>query len=416
MKYEFFIARRYLESKRRTGFISVNTGFSIGGVMLGVAALIITLSGMNGFRSEVRDRIIGTAAHLQVRKFHNEGIAGYQELVDQLARAGQVVGVSPFILSETVVAAKNNTSGVMVKGIDTATISQISDLAGTITDGHLALGEVPDPAAGDKRYPGIVLGRDLVRRLHLGRGDRVIMVSPQGLASPGGWSLPKLSSFIVTGIFDAGYYEYNDNLAYISLAAAQRVFGLPGQVTHIGLNTDDTFGVVEIARRIGAQLGYPFYALSWIEQSRSLFSWMTIQKWAMSIVLSLIIVVAAFNIISTLIMVVMEKTGDIGILKSLGARERSIRLVFMAQGLAAGVIGTALGCLVGYGLCWLQLKFKWISLPAEVYFINALPIRVEPADFVLIVGAALLLCLLAGWYPAWKASRMEPLDVIRYQE
>jgi lipoprotein-releasing system permease protein len=413
MGFETFIAGRYLRSKRKQHFISLNTYFSIGGVAIGVAALVIVLSVMNGFEQEVRARIVGTDAHLHVLTFGNQGIAQYQALAETLAHQPHIVGVSPFIYWKSMVASQEHTDGIVIKGIDPLTADSVADIARNLLAGDCTL----DSAAGadGKRYPAIVLGFNLADQLRVRMGDDLVLMSPRGVSMSSLWSAPKLGKFVVTGLFQTGMYEYDATLAYISIPAAQRLFDMPGRVTGLALKTDNEFGVEKIGRDLREQLGYPYYTMSWIERNHSLFRWMTIEKWMMFIVLSLIVLVAAFNIISTLIMVVMEKAGEIGILKSMGATARSIMHIFMLQGLMVGGMGTLLGSLTGFVLCWVQQTYQLIALPPDIYFISALPVKMQVVDFAFVIGAAFVLCLVATIYPARKAAQLDPIDIIRYQ-
>lgn len=413
MSYEIHIALRYLKSRRSSGFISLNTYFSVGGVMIGVAALIIVLSVMNGFETEVRNRIVGTDAHVHLVKFHNAGIHGYNEITADLREAPRVVGATPFIYSKGMVVNKNYTDAIVVMGIDPLSADDVTDMTRNIIFGSASLDSAE--AGNGTRYPGTVLGRYLADMLRVRLGDDIVIMSPRGISLGSMAPAPKMSRFTVTGIFETGMYEYDATMAYVSIPAAQKLFGMPEQVTGIGIKTDDVFNAgfigKDLVERIG---GYPFYSMSWIERHQNLFSWMTIEKWLMFIVLSLIILVAAFNIISTLIMVVMEKTTDIGILKSMGAKANSIMKIFVFQGMLVGLTGTLLGCGIGYLLCFLQDTYHFLSLPPDIYFISALPVEMKLLDFVMVISAALILCLVATIYPSRRAASLEPLETIRY--
>lgn len=413
MSYEFFIAKRYLRSKRKTGFISLITYISIGGVLVGVAALIIVLSVMNGFESEVRSRIVSTDAHIRVSTFDNRGISDYEELIGYLKRFDHVVAASPFIYAESMVTTGRHSAGARIIGVDAKSVVEVIDLEKNIKYGGLKLGGKTEGSGSD--YPGMVLGVTLADRLRVDLGDEVAAISPQGVNPLDPWSLPRAKRLRVTGLFETGLYDYDSSLAYISIGSAQSLFQMGKGVTGIGLRLDDMYLAQKVARKISEELGYPFRVSDWIEQNRTLFNWMTIEKWAMFVILSLIVLVAAFNIVSTLIMVVLEKTKDIGILKSMGATSKGIMKVFMLEGLVVGVVGTALGCILGYALCWAQETFKILSLPPEIYFINTLPIEMKAADFIYISAAAIAICFLATIYPARKAATLEPVEAIRYE-
>lgn len=413
MSYEFFIARRYLKAKRKTGFISLITYFSIIGVTIGVAALIIVLSVMNGFEKEVRSRIIGFDAHIRIRTFHDQGISDWQDVLKKVSSLDHVVGASPYILGKALIKSGKNVDGLFIKGTDEDRIKTVSDLGKNMVYGTLNLRMVPGPE-GAKPLPGIVLGRSLSDRLEaLVIGDKITVISPSMTTSV--FSPPSVKQFRLAGIFESGMFEYDDSYGYISIKSAQQLFQLGNKVSGIEIKLDDMYQASHVAKKIDQMLGYPFYTLTWFDMHKTLFSWMQIEKWAMFIVLSLIIMVAAFNIISSLIMLVMEKTREIGILKSMGATSQSIMRIFVYEGLVVGVIGTILGSAIGYGLCWAQETYRFFSLPPDVYFINKLPIYMKPTDFIMIGAAAILLSFLATLYPSKRASKLDPVQAIRYE-
>ncbi len=422
MTFELFVANRHLKSKRKTGFISLITYISILGVMIGVAALIIVLSVMNGFESEVRSRIIGFGAHIELRTFHNQGVENYQEIIDKLANLDHLAGISPYIEEKGLIISKNKKSGVAVKAVDPATVSQVSDILNNINYGLFEIGDIPSD--GQKSYPGIVIGSYLADRLNVDLGDKVQIMSPNNISPLLLNSVPSMRTFKVTGFFETGIFDFDELYAYVSINEAQRLFDLrkknkdgktANYVTGLEIKLDDLDYADAVAAEIDNILGYPYATLTWFDMNKNLFSWMQIEKWMMFIVLSLIIIVAAFNIISTLIMIVLEKTKEIGILKSMGATSSSIRRIFVLEGLIGGVIGTALGCIIGYVTCWLQLEYKLISLPADVYIISSVPVLMQGLDFVMIAAIAVLLCYLAAVYPASRAAKLEPVEAIRYE-
>jgi lipoprotein-releasing system permease protein len=413
MSYELFIARRYLRSKRKVKFISVITLFSVGGVFVGVAALIIVLAVMNGFESEVRTRIVGTTAHVNVLAFHEEGVEEYDQLIPVIEEVEHVVAAAPFIYYKAAIRSPYRSDGLLVRGIDPAQESRVTDLEKNIVHGTLDL--EPVETENDVALPGIVLGSTLAEVLGATLDQRVTLLSLRDTENMSAWMVPKAARFRVVGIFETGMYEYDSALAYISISAAQKLFEMSGRVTGIQVKTDDVYRAGEVAKAIGERLGYPYYTVDWMHMNKNLFSWMTLEKWGMFVVLSLIVIVATFNIVSTLIMVVMEKTKDIGILKSMGAASSSIMRIFMFEGLLVGLTGTLLGCLGGYVICWAQETFHFFSLPAEIYFINTLPIEMKLFDFVKVAVAAMALCFFATVYPARKASKLVPVDAIRYE-
>jgi len=413
MSFELLIAGRYLRSRRKVKFISVITFFSVGGVFVGVAALIIVLAVMNGFEGEVRTRIIGTTAHVNVLAFHDEGIEDYREILPVLEGTEHVVAAAPFIYYKAAIRSKYRSDGILVRGIDPELESRVTNLEQNIVHGQMNLGL--QATAEGKELPGIVLGSSLAEALGATLDQKVTLLSLRDTGDTANWMVPKAAQFRVAAIFESGMYEYDSALAYISLTSAQKLFEMGDRVTGLQVKTDDLYRAESIAKSIGETLGYPYYTIDWMHMHKNLFSWMTLEKWGMFIVLSLIVIVATFNIISTLIMVVMEKTKDVGILKSMGASSSSIMRIFMFEGLLVGLVGTTLGCLGGYLICWSQETFHFFSLPAEIYFINTLPIDMRFLDFVKVAAAAMGLCFMATVYPARKAAKLVPVDAIRYE-
>ncbi len=412
MSYEFFIAKRYFKSKRKTGFISLITYISIVGVTIGVAALVIVLSIMNGFESEVRSRFVGFDAHLRLQAYHSEGVKDYEKLIETTEKEDHVVGVSPFIIDKAMIKVGPNVEGMILKGTDAKRITQVTDIAKNMTYGKLDFSE--KSVDGKRPLPGIVLGRSLADRLNaFDLDEKVIVMSPKGMNFP--FSTPRIKQFRLAGLFETGMYEFDNTFAFISIEAAQQLLKMPGEVTGLEIKLDDMYRADQVAEKLNAKLGYPYYVITWFDLHKNLFSWMKLEKMAMFVILSLIIMVAAFNIISSLIMVVMEKTREIGILKSMGATTRSIRKVFMFEGLAIGIGGTLVGSLLGYSVCWAQLEYKFFSLPSDVYFIDFLPVLMEWQDFLFVALAAIGLSFLATLYPAVKAAKLDPVTAIRYE-
>jgi lipoprotein-releasing system permease protein len=409
MSYEFFIAGRYLRSKRKTKFVSVITLISVGGILIGVTALDFLLSMMNGFEKEVRSRIIGTTAHVSVFSTYEEGIDNYQQLIPEIKTIKHVEEVAPYIYYKAAIASKSGSDGIVVRGIDPQKEVLVTDLKRSLTEGSL------DLDAGEDELPGILLGATLAERLRVGVGDDVVLFSLKEGSLTTGWSQPKASKLRVRGTFETGMYEYDASMAYISLAAAQKLFNLGTRVTGLQIKLDNLYQAGNVAKEIEEKLGYHYYALDWMHMHKNLFSWMALEKYAMFIVLSLIVAVAAFNIISTLIMVVIEKRKDIGILKSMGSTNASIMRIFMFEGLVVGTAGVLLGTALGYLLCWIQKTFNLVSLPPEIYFINSLPVDMRPLDFAAVALAAMLLTFLATVYPARRAAQLSPVEAIRYE-
>lgn len=412
MGYEFFIAKRYLKSKRKTAFISLITYFSIAGVMLGVAALIIVLSVMNGFEKEVRSRFIDMEAHLRMTTFHDQGLVPDPALLNQVENLPHVVAAAPYILDKGLITLKQGTEGLYIKGIDPDLSDRVTAIRKSLYYGEFNLNLAT--SKDGQQLPGIVLGYNLADKLYANIGDVVTVISPVGVTGIGN-QIGIWKQFVVTGYFKTDLFEFDDVYAYLSLESAQKLYQMGNRISGVEFKLEE----MNQAHGVAAQLNqlYPnqYRILTWFDLRRNLFSWMQIEKWAAFIILSLIIMVAAFNIISTLIMVVMEKTKDIGILKSMGASARGIRKIFVFEGLFAGIIGTLLGSLIGYALCWSQIQFKWFSLPGDIYIIHALPVLLKWTDFFFINLAAIGLCFLATVYPATLASRLQPVEAIRYE-
>lgn len=409
MSYEFFIAKRYLRSKRKSRFVSVVTLISVGGVLIGVTALDFILSMMNGFEKEVRSRIIGTTAHVSVFSTYNEGIQNYQELIPGIKEVKHVENVAPYIYYKAAIASKTGSDGIVVRGIDPEKERLVTDLERNLKVGSLYLEQEED------ELPGILLGATLADRLGVELGDKVVLFSLKEGSLTTGWSQPKASKLKVRGIFETGMYEYDASLVYISLYTAQKLFNLGTKVTGLHVKLDNLYQADKVAKELEEKLGYHYYALDWMHMHKNLFSWMALEKYAMFIVLSLIVAVAAFNIISTLIMVVIEKRKDIGILKSMGSTNTSIMKIFMFEGLVVGAVGIVLGSAFGYLLCRIQRSFNIISLPSEIYFISSLPVDMRPLDFILVAVAAMILTFLATVYPARRAAQLSPVEAIRYE-
>lgn len=415
MFYELFIAKRYLRSKRQVKFISLITYISIAGVAIGTAALVIVLSVMNGFESEVRSRIIGFDAHIKVKTFHDKGLDDYRVVAEKIRGVPHIVAASPYIFNKGLILSngQDRKEGVIVKGIDPQRESQVTDLVKNINYGALNLGMIEKE--GERPLPGILLGYSLADRLVVGLGDKVTLLSAAGLNLSGMGAMPRAVQFRVAGYFETGIFEYDSNCAFIGIPEAQKLFEMGNKVTGLQLKLNDMNNADEVASLIEARLKYPYNTETWFQVNKNLFSWMQFEKWIAFIILSLIIIVAAFNIVSTLIMVVLEKTKEIGILKSMGASNQSVMRIFVLQGIVAGVVGTAIGLALGYVLCWSQLKWQFFSLPADVYIISALPILMRPFDFIAVGLAAIFLSFIATVYPALRAAQLDPVQAIRYE-
>jgi lipoprotein-releasing system permease protein len=357
-------------------------------------------------------------AHMWVRS-HTGLIEPSDDVLRTVREMPGVVGLSPTIYEETLLATKYAQTGAQIKAVDPATIGDVSDITALLgEDSDAGVGSFDLARLPERNHePGMLLGWQLSNKLQIGIGDQVfLMVPPRNQSGPVWMAQPRLVSFRVTGIFRSGFFEFDAALAVIDLGEAQRIFETGNRVSAIEVKLDDAFQATNTANEVKSALGgYPYYATTWIDLNGGLYKWLMIEKWFAFIVLSLIIVVAAFNIVSTLSMVVLDKTREIGILKAMGATAREISQVYVYQGFVVGVIGTLAGGGLGYFLCWLQDEYKIIRLPAELYQVSAFPIEMRLMDFVAIGSAALVICVLSAVYPAWKAARMKPVEAIRHE-
>jgi lipoprotein-releasing system permease protein len=412
MRYEVFIATRYMKSKQREKFISVISLITIAGITIGVAALVTVLSMMNGFESEVRGRIVGTLAHISIYTFDDIGIEDADSLLSELLQFDHVEAAAPFVYYKASISSSRENDGTMVRGIDPTLEVGVSDLRETIIRGELSLDTM------ESGLPGIVLGVTLADRLGVTIGSRVVLMSLKDMTFVGGvtgMKMPKVAQFTVSGIFSNGLHEYDASLCYISIPSAQKLFKMEHLVTGIQIKLDDMYESRAVADQMNTILGYPFFATDWTEMHRNLYSWMKLEKYGMFVGFGLIIAVAAFNIISTLVMLVLEKKREIAILKSMGATRKSIMRIFVYQGIVTGIMGTVTGTIVGLLLCYTQQKFGIISLPADIYFISKLPVEMIFTDFAIIAGTSILLSFLAAIYPAYRAGRLYPVEILRYE-
>ena len=414
MSYELFIGLRYLKAKRKQTFVSLITLISIAGVMVGVTALIVVIAVMNGFKEDLRDKILGVTSHVVISRFDGN-ISQYQEVRAKVEEVSGVNAATPFIYTQVMISSRKAISGAVLRGIEPKTASKVINLPKNMRAGSLEELEAENKPEGMRSTPGIILGNELARNIGASRGEPVTVISPLGRLTPLG-RVPRSQTFRVAGIFDSGMYEYDSTIAYVSLWAAQRFLGIGDRVTGIEVRVDDIYEADRVARAIGKALdGYPYWSRDWMRMNKNLFSALKLEKIVMFIILTLIILVAAFNIVGTLIMVVIEKTRDIAILKSMGATRRSIMKIFMIEGAVIGLVGTLLGLLGGYTLCTLLATYKFIELPSDVYYISTLPVQMNPLDVALIAVAAIVITLAASVYPAWQASRFDPAEAIRYE-
>ena len=409
LPFELFVSLRYLRSKKRYGTVSLNTFISVAGVMIGVVTSIITLSVMTGFQGYFRDKILSAISHVVVMDFTAKGVQDEQALQEKVRRVPHVLATTPFIINQVMIAAKDRVQGVVVRGIDPRTEGTVTDLEKNIREGSLQ-----DLGRKDGQMPGIVIGEDLARKFGASIGSTITMVNPIGEESAMGM-VPKMRKYQLVGIFDAGMYDYNTGFVYVSLPEAQRFFNMAGHVSGIQVRIDDIYDAARIAESIQAAVGYPFYTRNWIEMNKNFFSALKLEKIGMSLILVVIIIVASFNIIGTLTMIVMEKSREIAILKSMGATERSIMAIFMSSGLIIGTVGTLLGAAVGYGAVVVIARSGIITLPRDVYQVSHLPLTITGYDILFISFVAMGISFLATLYPSWQAARQDPVEVLRYE-
>jgi lipoprotein-releasing system permease protein len=407
--YEIFISLRYLKTKKRYGTISLNTFISVAGVVIGVATSIITLAVMTGFQGYFRDKILSAMPHIVVLEFTGTGMKDEKALEEKIKRVPHVTATTPFIYAQSMITTKERMQGVVVRGIDPRTEVKVTDLAK-----NMIAGTLQDLDRTGRTLPGIIIGEDLARKLGVSVGDTVTMVNPLGEETPLGM-IPKMRKFQVAGLFDAGMYDYNTGFVYISLRDAQQFFDMPGRVSGVQVRVDEIYNADRISSLIQAAAGYPYYTRNWMEMNKNFFSALLLEKIGMSLILVVIIIVASFNIVGTLTMIVMEKSREIAILKSMGSSAQSIVKIFMFAGLAIGCVGTAIGVVIGYGAVLILTKSDIISLPKDVYQVSHLPLSTSGLDVLFISLTALGISFLATLYPSWQAARQDPVEVLRYE-
>jgi lipoprotein-releasing system permease protein len=431
MNFELFIASRYLRAKRRQAVIGVITAISIAGVAAGVASLIIALAINNGFRQDLQQRLLGSTAHVDLMRVANDGIRDWPVLLSRLQKQPHVIAASPAIYEQVLVSRGARATGAVIKGVLPAYEDKVSELLKTVQLGSAAALNPPSnssssstslagqsqnkyPADYPSSLPPIILGKEMAADLGATVGSVVLVTSPQGELTPFGL-VPKYIRFQVVGIFHSGFYDYDKSWAFTRLADAQQLFGLGDVISVIEFKVDDIYRASIIGDDLERAAGHGFMATNWMEQNRALFRALRLERVVTFITIGLIVFVAALNILISLIMMVMEKTRDIAVLMSLGARRSQVRGVFIFQGLLIGSLGTLLGLLLGYGLAWAGGHYHFISLSPEVYSIDYVPFAPRLWDGVIVAAVALLISFIATIYPSWSASRILPAEALRYE-
>lgn len=401
------------------------TFISIAGIFLGVAALIIVLAVMNGFEAELRSKILGINSHIVLTEYGGP-MENHQKVMGEVEKVPGVTAATPFIYSQAMLRRSGEITGVVLRGLDPETATKVIDLgkmeAGSLSyltaGGRSGLG----PGKDAEDLPGLIVGKELAKNLGISLFDKVEILSPMGISTPMGM-VPRIKPFVVVGIFDSGFFEYDATLAFTSLKDSQDLMNMEGRVTGLEIKVNDIYEARAIAERIVDRLGFPFWARDWMQMNKNLFAALKLEKRVMFIILALIVLVAAFNIICTLIMVVMEKNKDIAVLKTMGATSRSIMKIFVMQGLIIGSVGTFLGSVAGVAIAenlsaisrHVENLFGIKILPSDVYYLSSLPSQVNYWDLVVIVLGSLLISFLATLYPSWNASRLDPAEALRYE-
>ena len=428
MSYELFVSIRHLSAKKSQKFISLNTWISIAGVGLGVMALIVVIAVMSGFSKDLRDKILGTNSHVVVSNMNRAMVENYDGILKKVRSVEGVMAAAPFIMNQVMLINGDRVSGIVVRGIDPEKEETVSDLGKNMVSGTVSDLKTKSSFSGEikgrekKNRAGIILGKELSRRLGVGVGDIVSMVSPVSRVTPVGL-IPRMKLFKVVGVFESGMYEYDANLSFILLKSAQKFFSMKNGVSGIEVRVADIEQAGNIASVIQKELGFPYLVRDWMRMNRNLFSALKLEKIVMFIILILIIFVAAFNIVSTLFMLVMEKAKEIAILKSMGASCSSIMKIYSYQGLVIGLVGTFLGCATGFVIVpnlneivsSIESIFGIVAFPSDVYYLDRLPSNIQYMDSFLIIIFSVMICLVASLYPAWRASKLDLVDGLRYE-
>lgn len=446
MRFELFIATRYLRAKRRQAFIGIITGISIAGVAAGVASLVIAMAITNGFRQDLQERLLGSTSHISLQRVADDGIQNWPALMDRLAKQPHVVAAAPAIFEQVLIARGPRARGAVLKGMIPRYERKVGDLLNSVKDGSSApledtyhtepdsqpaTGRSPRNAGEDARatqspdslqgvhdrlaaMPPIVLGKDMADNLGATMGSEVLVVSPQGELTPYGM-VPKYTRFRVVGIFNSGFFDYDSSWAFVRLSDAQRLFGLGDLISVLEFKVDDIYQAGTISRQLEGVAGTGFMATNWQEQNKALFHALRLERLVTFITIGLIVFVAALNILISLIMMVMEKTKDIAVLMSMGTRRAQVRNMFIAQGVLIGGIGTAIGLVFGYAISYTGGHYHLLALSPEVYSIDYVPFAPRVIDGVLVALVAIGISFVATLYPSWSASRILPAEALRYE-
>jgi lipoprotein-releasing system permease protein len=430
MQFELFVAARYLRAKRRQAVIGVITVISIIGVAAGVASLIIALAINNGFRQELQDRLLGSSSHVNLMRVEADGIRNWQPLLSELVKQPHVVSGAPAIYEQVLISRGARAQGAVLKGIIPSEENKVSDLLSSVNIGSAAALSTVDTAVTqpttDRNEPNplsaqvtaslapIVLGKEMADQLGATVGSVVTATSPQGELTPFG-IVPKYARFKVVGIFSSGFYDFDNTWAFIRLSDAQRLFDLSDVVSVLEFKVDDIYKAAEIGRQLETAAGKGFMSTNWMEQNRALFRALRLERVVTFITIGLIVFVAALNILISLIMMVMEKTRDIAVLVSMGAKKKQVRRIFLYQGMLIGVIGTAIGLVLGYSISWAAGHYHLLSLSAEVYSIDYVPFAPRFWDAVLVCLVAIGVSFVATLYPSWSAASVSPAEALRYE-
>ena len=408
MSFELFVALRYLFSRRKQTFIYIISIMSILGVAIGVGALVVVLGVYNGLTTDMRDKILGANAHAIVMSYIPSAFENRSDILDRVRSVKGVTGATPFIYTEVMLSAGGGVKGVVLRGIDPQSAPSVLSMLRQMRSGSAADLE-------REGTPGLIIGEELAKRLGLGMGSRVNLLSPSGQKTTSGYA-PRVRPFEVVGIFKTGMFEYDSSLGFVTLGASRDVLGLPeNYLSGVELTVDDVYKADKISTLVSTELGSPFYVRSWMEMNANLFAALKLEKIGMFILLAMVVLIGSFSIVTTLVMLVMEKTRDIAIMMSMGATSGMIRRIFMFQGTIIGVVGTLLGYAFGLSLGWLLKRYQFIKLPENVYTLDHLPIIITLSDVLIIGASAMLLCFLATLYPARQASRLQPAEALRYE-